>query len=297
MESIVSTDAPEALNPARPSEVRAWITAHDFQPSKVLGQNFLIDGNILRIAVEAADPQPDDCILEVGPGLGILTAPLLEKAAKVVAIEKDLRLAGFLRERIGEHPKLDLRIGDALDAPLASLIAEQGLNKLAANLPYAIASRLLVNCFMTGRGFDRIAVTVQWEVAERLAAKPGPGNYGLLAIWAGLDYDVQIVKKIPPGCFYPRPLISSAIILLTRTRSRRRQLPDPAFFDFLIKRCFSQRRKQLGGLVSGITWPGGIVRGLEALAVVGIQPTQRPETLSVDHWVALASVGSAPSPA
>lgn len=301
-----------------PTEVRAWLARMDFKPSRVLGQNFLVDANILRILLDAADVTKDDTVLEIGPGLGVLTGPLLERAGRVVAIEKDARLHAHLAETLGGAPNLALLHADALDVLTArrartvppadgtlSLTATEpavrsrereraeahgslalpatggAFNKVVANLPYSVGSRILVELFQPPYRPDIIVVTVQREVADRLAARPGTKDYGVLGIFAQLDYDVAILKKISRTCFVPPPQVESAIVALRRRARREMELHDERDFRSLVKACFSHRRKQLGSLA-----------GSEALARAGIDPTRRPETLSVAEWCALANAAA-----
>ena len=260
-----------------PTEVRALLQQMDFKPSRVLGQNFLIDGNILRIMIEAAALKPDDHVLEVGPGLGVLTAPLLEQSARVTAIEKDDRLYAYLRGAL-VAPNLDLRHADALDVDLHGLLAG-GVNKVVANLPYSVGSRVLVELVHSAARPECLVVTVQLEVAERLAARPDTNDYGLLSIYAQLDYDVTVVKRISRTCFWPAPQVASAVVKLARRPHREVPLRDELQFRHLVKTCFSHRRKQLGSLV----------RDHAALQRAGLQPAQRPETVAVSGWCRLAN--------
>ncbi len=261
-----------------PSAVRALLTELNFQPSRVLGQNFLIDGNILRILADAAELAPDDVVVEVGPGLGVLTEALLARAGRVIAIEKDTRLHAWLARRFAGEPRLDLRHADALRADWPALCAG-GRTKLAANLPYSVGSRILMDCFMAAPGPARMVVTVQKEVADRLAAGPGSSDYGLLSVWAQLRYEVRLHKVIPRTCFLPAPEVTSAIVTL----ARRPMDPLPAAlaprFTALVKQAFSQRRKQLGGLL----------KNPAACQAAGIAPTARPEELAVSDWLRLAA--------
>jgi len=272
----------------RPSEVQAWIHEKQFKPSKVLGQNFLIDDNILRIMLESAQVGADDRVMEIGPGLGMVTAALLEKAAFVVAVEKDLRLAAHLKDMLADHPGFKLVVSDALHAPLAQLVSDDRLNKMISNLPYSVGSRVLVDCCMLPEPFDQIVITVQLEVAERLAAKVNSPDYGLLTIWAQLDYEVSIAKRIAPSCFHPRPQVTSAIVVMKRTHRRRQMLRNPELFDALIKHAFSRRRKQMGSILAGFAFPKMQLPGPDALVSVNIDTRRRPETLTVEEWIRLA---------
>lgn len=280
----------------KPSDVRAWIATQQFLPSKVLGQNFLIDENILRIMLEAAALNERDRVLEVGPGLGILTEPLMERAERVVAIEKDKRLGGYLAEAFGSHPRFTLVVSDALDLDLGALVREHRLNKFVANLPYSAGSRILVECFHHAPSLERMVVTVQLEVGERLAAPAGSDDYGLLSIWAQLDYRVAVAKRISPSCFHPRPQVTSAIVTLEKSAERRAALRDASLFDALVKRAFSQRRKQLGTILEGFPAAGGRERLRAHLDDIGIDPRARPEILTIANWIALADTLAGVSP-
>lgn len=274
----------------RPSEVRSWIDAQQFLPSKVLGQNFLIDENILRIMLDAAELSRDDHVLEIGPGLGILTEPMIERSGNVVAIEKDKRLAAHLAEAYASRSNFTLISADALKVNLEEIRNQHRLNKLVANLPYSVASRLLVEAFMMNVGFDLMAVTVQLEVGERLAARVNTPDYGLLTIWAQLDYETRVIKHISPSCFFPRPQVTSAIVLLRKKQNRRSALKNARLFDALIKHAFSRRRKQMGTILGGFHFTPAICGKDSALAKATIDATRRPETLTPDEWVRLADV-------
>jgi len=276
------------FNLRRPSEVQAWINEKQFKPSKVLGQNFLIDDNILRIMVESARVGPGDRIMEIGPGLGMVTAALLEKASCVVAVEKDLRLAAHLKELMGGHPAFQLVVSDALQAPLARLVHDHRLNKMISNLPYSVGSRVLVDCCMLPDPFEQMVITVQLEVAERLAAKVNTPDYGLLTIWAQLDYDVSIARRIAPSCFHPRPQVTSAIVVMKRNHRRRHQLRNSRLFDALIKHAFSRRRKQMGSILAGFSDKDLQCPGPAALSAAHVDAKRRPETLTVEEWIRLA---------
>ncbi len=257
----------------RPSEVRALLDELDFHPSKVLGQNFLIDANILNIMIDTANVSKRDTVVEIGPGLGVLTGRLAEKAKRLVAIEKDKRLHAFLQRSLASLENLELILADALDVDIPVL----GADKVVANLPYSVGSRLLMNLFMAPAGPSKIVVTVQLEVADRLAASPGSDDYGLLSVWAQLRYDAHLRKVISPTCFFPPPQVKSAIVELDR-RVPEIELRHPDVFRDLVKRAFSFRRKQMGTILKN---PG-------ALEKAGIDPQARPENLSVADWVRLS---------
>lgn len=266
----------------RPSEVRTWLAARDFHPSKVLGQNFLIDDNILQILLDTAQLKPEDRVLEIGPGLGVVTQRLVAQTGAVVAVEKDKRLGEHVETWFATNEHFTLIRGDALDVDYRDLVATHRLNKLVANLPYAVASRLLVELTKLEQGLERLVFTVQLEVAERICAKANTADYGLLAIWSQLDYQARIAKKISRTCFLPRPQVTSAIVLMERSSARRAALKNPKLFDALIKQAFSHRRKQLGTSLHAFQ------SAASALEASAIDPRRRPETLTVEEWIHLA---------
>ena len=265
----------------RPSEVRALLTQLDFHPSRILGQNFLIDRNILNILLDAAELRPDDAVVEVGPGLGVLTEALLECAASLAAVEKDNRLAPYLRERFAGHPKLTLHHSDILDCDFPALFPLPGM-KLVANLPYAIAARLLVELTAIPHPPALIVVTIQREVAERLAAKPGSNDYGLLSILLQRHYDIATIKHISPSCFWPPPEVQSSISKLVRRPEPLGGPADELALRDLLRHAFSRRRKTMARSLRDL-----VPDPLPALESAGIPPAARAEELSPDLWPAL----------
>ena len=193
------------------SEVRGVLDELGIRPSKVLGQNFLVDANILRIIVEQADVRRDETVLEIGPGLGVLTGALMDRAGLVIAVEKDRRLCEFLREKF---PKLQLIEGDAVDVKLPAC------DKVVANLPYNISTPILERFVEGEEKPRRLVLTLQREVAQRLAARPRTKDYGALTLFTGLYYHVTVAHVISPHCFFPEPQVESAIVVLDRQIGR-----------------------------------------------------------------------------
>ena len=271
----------EHPNLTRPSEVRALLTQLDFHPSRLLGQNFLIDRNILNILLDAAELQAADEVVEVGPGLGVLTDALLERVAAVTAVEKDNRLAPHLRERLAGHPKLTLIHSDILDCDFPALFPRPGM-KLVANLPYAIAARLLVELTAIPHPPALIVATIQREVADRLVAAPSSDDYGLLSILLQRHYAISTVKHIAPSCFWPPPEVQSSI---SRLALRPEPLGGPAdelALRALLRHAFSRRRKTRARSLRDLA-----ADPLPALAAAGIAPTARAEELPPEAWPAL----------
>ena len=279
----------DPMNLTSPSQVRSFLNSMGIRPSKALGQNFLIDRNILGILLGAADIVPDDSVLEVGPGLGVVTEGLLGLSHRVVAVEKDGRLLQHLKARFAGAANLELLHGDMLELGAAGLLGS-GLNKVVSNLPYSVGTRILVDCLQAAHAPVRMVVTVQREVAERLAAGPGSRTYGLLSVWAQADYEIDIVKTVSATCFWPRPEVSSAIVRLRHRPAT--ELPEAvrSAFYALTKRAFVSRRKQMGAIVSTepLKLAGNREEGRCLLEELAIDPRARPENLSAADWIRLA---------
>ena len=275
---------------SRPSEVRAILRELDFKPSKVLGQNFLIDGNILGIMVESAEVIDGDAVLEIGPGLGVLTEALLEAGACVKAIEKDDRLFAFLSERFANRERLTLIHGDVMRADLRALCGE-GSSKVVANLPYSVGTRALVDLAELPDGPRQMVVTVQLDVGERLAAQSNTKAYGSVSVMLQTLYEVSLRKVVTPSCFYPAPKVKSAIMNLRRLEDTSLAPRDRKHFRALVKHAFQHRRKQLGTILQHL--PAFVKAENEdarrVLADVGIDTQARPTTLSPSDWVALSN--------
>jgi len=271
----------ESPNLTRPSEVRALLAQMEFHPSRLLGQNFLIDRNILHILLEAADLQSDDTVVEVGPGLGVLTDALLRRVAIVTAIEKDNRLFPYLREQFANHPQLTLIHSDILDCNFSGLFPRPGI-KLVANLPYAIAARLLVELTATSHPPALIVVTIQREVAARLSATPGGKDYGLLSILLQRHYAIQTVKHITPSCFWPQPTVQSSISRLALRPEPLGGAADELALRNLLRHCFSRRRKTMARSLRDL-----VPDPLPTLEAAGIEPTARAEQLPPEVWPVL----------
>ena len=274
----------------RPSQVRELLARLDVLPSRVMGQNFLIDGNILNIQLDAADLDPRDHVLEIGPGLGVVTQALLSRVARVTAIEKDHRLAAYLRDTFGSVAHLDLICADAMDCDFDALLAA-GVNKVVANLPYSVASRLLVDLASSHAPPARIVVMVQEEVAHRLAAEAGSKAFGLLSVRIQLAYDVSIVKKVSPSCFLPPPKVGSMIVEMVRAPDYGLQPERGPVFCHLLKVAFAHRRKQLHGILMKqfSDWAPSADTADTCLRDAHIAPTARPGEVPVTSWVALAN--------
>ena len=253
------------MNLTSPSQVKAWCIEHEFHPNKVLGQNFLIDRNALEAIVDAGLEENPSTVLEIGPGLGVLTEEILKRGASVTAVEKDPVLAERLAAALGNPEKLTVVKGDALTTPLPKAEA------MVSNLPYQAGTRILLELVLR-RDIPHMTVLVQTEVAERLAAQEGGKTRGLAGVWAQLDYDVKIVRKVAASCFWPRPEVGSSVVTLKR-HDRNRDLDEETrkLFHRITKQAFEHRRKQLGSIFKDY-----------------IKSTLRAEELSNEEWVELA---------
>ncbi len=256
------------------TETRDALHRLGLRPRKALGQNFLIDANILRLIAAQADLRPDETVLEIGPGLGALTRELLAAAGKVIAIEKDRRLCEFLAVRF---PALELIEGDAVTVALPAV------NKVVANLPYSISTPILERLVEGDSPPRAMVLTLQREVAQRLAATPRHKDYGALTLFTQLRYHVEIAHVISPRCFFPPPQVESAIVVLLRREPRVNLRPD-APFRVIVRQGFSQRRKMLKKLLA---------RQFDsdrAFTELGIPGKARAEELSLEQWIRLANV-------
>jgi len=271
-----------------PSVIKALLDSLDHRPNKGLGQNYLIDSNILGIIVAAAEISPTDQLLEVGPGLGALTQVLLATGAKLIAVEKDPTMVAHLREHFpfdeaqGRH-SLELLEADVLDVNLNDLFAG-GINKIVANLPYSAGSRFIVNALEAAPLPERMVFMVQREVADRLTAQPGSKTFGPLAIWSQLNYAVKNIKNVSPTCFMPAPKVWSAVVRFEKRAAPLAEVQDYERFKKLIKLCFTQRRKQIGSNLRK-----NAPEFFPRLEKCGIDPAARPEQISIEKWVALAN--------
>ncbi len=272
------------MNLTSPSQVKAWCIENGFHPNKVLGQNFLIDSNALLAIVDAGleslPAASSPRVLEIGPGLGVMTEELLLRGCLVTAVEKDAVLANRLKSALGCPLGLSVVAGDALDMTKewrgerscgGAFPPSDGFDCMVSNLPYQAGTRILMDLVMT-RALPSMTVLVQAEVADRLAAKEGSKARGLAGVWAQLDYDVSIVRKVSASCFWPRPAVGSTVVKLVRhDRNVCLSAGERKFFFSLTKQAFVHRRKQLGSIFKDL-----------------IQSTARAEELSNNDWIELS---------
>ena len=248
-------------------------------PSKKLGQNFLVDQNTAEWIVNQLDPQPGDTVVEVGPGTGALTEHLIGRVAKIILVEFDRRLAAYLTKRFADRPEVAVINHDAVRIDVRPFFAHKNV-KLLGNLPYSAGGAILRNFLKGPSPFGRAVLMLQKEMVDRILAKSKCKDFGVLTLRMQCEWQGASVKVVPPSCFVPRPMIDSTVMTL---EPRQADLPvhDRRLFDELIRRGFSQRRKQLRKNLPGeVDWS-------EACQTLGFLPTARAEELSLEDWVAL----------
>jgi 16S rRNA (adenine1518-N6/adenine1519-N6)-dimethyltransferase len=267
---------PELLGAGR---VRELLRAHGIRPTKVLGQNFVVDPNTIRKVVDAARLDPTDAVVEIGAGCGSLTLGLVTAASRVVAVEVDARLVGLLREVTSGMTNVEIVQADALQLDLDAL----GVSKLVGNLPYNVAATLVVNVLESCASIRQLTVMTQREVGERLAAEPGSKVYGKTSVIVGFHARARLVGRVSRRAFYPEPNVDSAIVNV----ERRPRLPevDPRLFHSVVRAAFSQRRKMLRGTLAPVL--GRDVD--EILEGAGVDPDARPEALGWEGFVAISA--------
>jgi 16S rRNA (adenine1518-N6/adenine1519-N6)-dimethyltransferase len=255
-------------------------------PKKQLGQNFLHDPNALDKIAATAEIAPGEWALEVGPGLGALTEVLAARAARVIAVEIDERFAPILNARLGHLSNVSILYEDFLTTYLPDVIGDRAY-VVVANVPYYITSAIIRHVLETRYRPRRLVLTMQLEVAERLATKPESGEMSLLAVSAQFYARPQIVTRFKPAVFYPRPDVDSAVVRLDTYAAPPFDVPSDAIFFEVVRAGFSQKRKQLKNAVGD-----GLQIGAESAGALieraGVDPRRRAETLTLDEWAALA---------
>lgn len=260
-----------------PSTVRDLLERHGLRADKSFGQNFLVDIHALQAVVDAAELQGNETVLEIGPGLGVLTRELARRAGSVVSVELDRRLLAVLRETVGDADNVEVRLGDAMQFDL-SLLPPDSL--VVANLPYNIATGFIVRALESGV-FRRLVVMVQKEVAERLVAAAGSDPYGAVSLIVAHFAQARIVRHVAPGCFYPPPEVTSSIVRLDVRPDAR---PQPELFR-LVRDGFRHRRKTLAKNLRMAGYTRSAVSA--ALAAESLDPRIRAEQLDLAAFIGL----------
>ena len=271
--------------------MKPLLAEHGFHFSKAKGQNFLIASWVPASIAQESGVDEHTGVLEIGPGIGPLTQQLGLRAAKVCAVEVDTRLAPILDKTVGELPNVEILWGDVLKQDIPALVAEKfpGLRPMAcANLPYYITTPIL-SALLEADCFDAVTVMVQKEVAQRIAADPGIGDYGAFSVFCQYYTEPKLLFDVPPSCFLPQPKVTSAVITLRRRETRPWDVADQDIFFRVVRSSFAMRRKKLSnGLASGFPELGK--QGAEdVLRVCGFHENVRGETLGIPEFARIAN--------
>lgn len=258
---------------------------YNLRANKKLGQNFLIDDNVLAGIVKAAEIQQDDIILEVGPGLGTLTRHLAQSGCrKVVAVELDRRMTTILSQLQAEYTNLEVVYADVLKADLKSMLAGQRF-KVVANLPYYITTPIIMHFLESDFAYERLIVMVQNEVAQRMVSPPGSKVFGALSIAVQYRTEAEIAFTVPPQAFIPPPGVDSAVIMCKRRTQPVVPVGNEKLFFAIVKAAFSQRRKVIANSLKNIGITGE--QAQQWLKLAGIDDKRRAETLSLAEFAKL----------
>ena len=277
-------------NPQKTIEI---IQKYEFALQKKFGQNLLIDTRVLEKIIAAAGVTEDDCVLEIGPGIGTMTQYLAEHARHVIAVEIDTNLIPILEETLKDYGNITVINNDILKVDINKLTEDYNDGrpiKVVANLPYYITTPIIMGLFEGGVPIDNITVMVQKEVAERMQVGPGSKDYGALSLAVQYYADAYIVANVPPNCFIPRPGVGSAVIRLTRHKEPPVEVDDPKLMFKLIRASFNQRRKTLqNGLNNSPELPFDKEEIGAAIESLGVTPQIRGEALTLKQFADLSN--------
>ena len=279
------------VNPQKTIEV---IQKNEFAFQKRFGQNFLVDARVLDKIIQSAGVTKEDCVLEVGPGIGTMTQALSEATRQVVAVEIDDHLIPILQETLKECPNVKVIHGDILKTDVKAIADEYNEGcplHVIANLPYYITTPIIMGLFESGVPLKSITIMVQKEVADRMKAEPGTKDYGALSLAVQYYAEPYLVANVPPNCFIPRPKVGSAVIRLTRHEQPPVQVADEKLMFRLIRAAFNQRRKTLANSLNNspeLFFPKEQIQ--EAIAALDVSPSVRGEALSLEQFAQLANL-------
>lgn len=282
---------PTLGNPTGTMEI---LKKYHFNFQKRFGQNFLIDSNILEKIVESADITKEDCVLEIGPGIGTMTQYLAESAGQVTAVEIDKALIPILEDTLSPYHNVTVINEDILKVDINRLVQEKNQGKpikVVANLPYYITTPIIMELFESHVPLKSITIMVQKEVADRMQVGPGTKDYGALSLAVQFYAKPEIVAYVSPGCFIPKPNVGSAVIRLERYEEPPVQVRDEAFLFAVIRAAFNQRRKTLVNSLSNAA-NLGISRAMaeEAISHMGLKPQVRGEALTLEEFALLSNI-------
>jgi len=277
-----------------PQNTIAVLQKYNFTFQKKYGQNFLIDSHVLEKIMDAAETGKDDCVVEIGPGIGTMTQYLAERAGEVVAVEIDKNLIPILTETLADYKNVSIINEDILKVDLNRIVEEKNGGrpvKIVANLPYYITTPIIMGLFENHVPVKSITVMVQKEVADRMQVGPGTKDYGALSLAVQYYAKPEIVAIVPPNCFIPRPNVASAVIRLTCHEKKPVEVKDEKGMFALIRASFNQRRKTLANSLSNaqnLSFTREQVT--EALESMQLSPTIRGEALTLEQFAALADI-------
>ncbi|MDE6712190.1 MAG: 16S rRNA (adenine(1518)-N(6)/adenine(1519)-N(6))-dimethyltransferase RsmA [Lachnospiraceae bacterium] len=283
-------------NLGTPTATAAVLNKYDFMFRKKYGQNFLVDMNMLEKIVDCAELTKEDCVLEIGPGIGTMTQYLAERAGKVIVVEIDGDLIPILKDTLGAYDNVTIIHQDILKVDLHQLVEEHLADrqkyksfKVVANLPYYITTPIIMNLLKKKIPLDNITIMVQKEVAERMQVGPGTKDYGALSLAVQYYAKPEVMVSVPPECFMPRPKVASAVIRLTLYPEPPIRVSDPEYMFRLIRASFNQRRKTLA---NGLSNDSGLhltrETVIEVLRQMDLSETIRGETLTLEQFGELA---------
>jgi len=281
----VSDDRGSDHAPLSPRAVRATLADLGRGARKRLGQHFLSDRHVAERIHRTAALTGDESVIEIGPGIGALTDALANGAARLWLIELDRELAALARERYADRASVTVVEGDALKVDFAALLGEHAPAVVVANLPYNVGTAILTRLLEQPALVTRMILMVQLEVAQRLIAPPGSKTYGLLSVMTQLAAEPRIAFRVPPSAFVPRPKVESAVIVVTPHREPPVAIDDRDVFRNIVRAAFGQRRKHLANSLRA-----ACAEPLALLTRAGIDPTRRPETLSLAEFAAISNL-------
>lgn len=293
------------------TEIAGILAAAGLRPQHHFGQHFMIDQNMLRLIAQVGDLAPDDLVLEVGPGVGNLTRLLAAQAGAVLAVDIDRRLLAAAQAHAAKSPNVIWMHADALagkheiNGDMLSKLRELRAThhsracKLVSNLPYNIAAPLIAELLiLAAQGtlsggseaiwWDRMAFTVQWEMAQRMRAAVGTDDYGALGVVVQLLADVEILREIAPGCFWPPPKVKSALVVVTPSRAKALEIPDARALQRLVTGLFAYRRKTLGAALKFFAKASPLTVDMSAMLSENVDPSARPEQLAPEVFARLS---------
>lgn len=287
---------------ATPTATGEIIKKYGFHFQKRFGQNFLIDANILGKIISAAEITKEDCVLEIGPGIGTMTQYLAERAKEVVAVEIDKNLIPILKDTLSEYENVSVLNEDILNVDVGRLAKEKNEGKpvkVVANLPYYITTPIIMGLLEGQFPFYSITIMVQKEVADRMQARPGTKDYGALSLAVQYYVKPEIMMYVPPACFMPRPGVGSSVIRLTRLKEPAVKVANEKKLFSIIRAAFNQRRKTLANALTNAALPiddkGGPANVTrqeisDALAKLNLNPSIRGEALTLEQFAGLCNL-------